>query len=733
MNRIRTVVGPFGAAVLRSYSLLFFSQHRGFAVLLLLATFLNPSAGAAGLAAACLAVAGARVGGFSEELIQLGAYSFNALLVGLALGTFYQITGAFWVVLAVGALLGLLLAVALSGWLGKSGLPTLSLPFLLTIWVLVPAADQFHGLLLNEASIYWLNDVYALGGEQLVSLAQQVGEWSIPSSITTYLRALSAVLFQDSVPGGLLVAVGLLWHSRIAFSLSVLAYGGACGFGLLAGGPVVSLAYYDLGANYMMAALAVGGVFLIPSLKSYLVGLATIPLTAVLITGLGKLLAGVGLPLFSLPFCGTALLALYTLLLRTRPEELPLTPFQSYSPERNLYAYRSDQARLRHQLYYQLSLPFRGEWLVTQGYNSGLTHQGEWAHALDFMVADADGKTYHNTGVALTDYYCFNKPVLAPADGVVEALVMHIADNAPGATNTHQNWGNTLVLRHQTGLYTKLSHLRAHSAQVQVGEFVRKGTVLAYCGNSGRSAEPHLHFQVQATPYIGSRTLAYPLAYFLTQTAGGQQFDSFTVPQVGDTVCNPELNPLLRQALAFAPGYCLDVRSADDPTAPAQRWEALTNAYNQTYLRCRTTGATAYFERNDTVFYFTAYQGSQHAWLYQLYLAAYRVPLTYLPTETVHDAFPLSLVTSPGLQGVQDVLAPFWLFIKPEFTLQYGTPDNPYHTRALCLRSRVAVRVLGRTTFEQEAHLALRDGALQEITIHQGSHTQRLLCSTVSS
>ena len=437
--------------------------------------------------------------------------------------------------------------------------------------------------------------------------------------------------------------------------------------------------------------------------------------------------------MFSLPFCGTALLTLYTLLLRVRSAGLPLTPFQSYSPERNLYAFRSDQARLRHQVYLQLSLPFRGEWVVTQGYEGGLTHQGEWAQALDFMVADADGQTYHNTGAVLTDYYCFNKPVLAPAAGVVEALVMHIADNPPGATNTYQNWGNTIVLRHQTGLYTKLSHLRAHSAQVHVGEFVQKGAVLAYCGNSGRSAEPHLHFQVQATPYIGSRTLAYPVAYFLKQTPQGQQLSSFAVPQLDEMVCNPELNPLLRQALAFAPGYCLDVRSADDPTAPVQRWEALTDAYNKTYLRCRTTGATAYFERNDTVFYFTAYYGSCEAWLYQLYLAAYRVPLTYLPDETIQDTFPLSLVTSPGLQWLQDVVAPFRLFILPEFALRYGTPDNPYHTRALCLRSRVSVRVFGRTTLEQETHLALRDGALQELTIRQGSHSQRLLCSTVSS
>ena len=134
-------------------------------------------------------------------------------------------------------------------------------------------------------------------------------------------------------------------------------------------------------------------------------------------------------------------------------------------------------------------------------------------------VTDADGRTYAGAGLTLTDYYAYNKPILAPADGVVEEVVQHIEDNPIGEVNLRQNWGNTVVLRHAPGLYTQLSHLRPHSVPLKPGDAVRRGDIIGYCGSSGRSPEPHLHFQVQATPFVGSRTLAYPLAYFLVKEA----------------------------------------------------------------------------------------------------------------------------------------------------------------------------------------------------------------------
>ena len=112
-----TTIQSYFRAVLRTYSTLFFSQHRGFAAVLLLVTFSHPVAGLAGLAGSGLAVAGARRGGFNREWTDSGAYSFNSLLVGLALASFYAPGWALVGLVVVGAGLALLLSVALGGWL----------------------------------------------------------------------------------------------------------------------------------------------------------------------------------------------------------------------------------------------------------------------------------------------------------------------------------------------------------------------------------------------------------------------------------------------------------------------------------------------------------------------------------------------------------------------------------------------------------------------------------------
>ncbi|MGY3089070.1 urea transporter [Hymenobacter sp. UYAg731] len=790
-------LSSFFRAVLHSYAMLFFSQHRGFAAVLLLVSFGHPAVGAAGLASTCLAVAGARLGGFNKEWTDSGVYSFNALLTGLALASFFAPGWGLAGLVVVGAGVALLLSVALGGWLGGRGLPALSLPFVGTVWVLLLGAGPLLHLPAAEGGIYWLNEAYALGGSRLVTAAQWVGEWPWPPLLATYLRALSAVLFQDSALAGLLVAAGLLWHSRIAFSLSVLGFLGAYGVLLLTGPAGSGPPDYNLGANYVVAAVAVGGVFVIPSAASYGWALLSVPVTVVVLAALTTLLDRLGLPALSLPYCATALLFLYVLLLRQRPGAgLVLTPIQRYSPERNLYAYATARVRLAPYPV-ALTLPFLGAWTCTQGYtDGGPTHLGDWGQALDFVITDADGRTYYGSGLSLSDYYAYNKPILAPADGVVQEVIQHIEDNAIGEVNTRENWGNTVVIRHAPGLFTQLSHLRAHSVPVKVGDYVQRGDIIGTCGSSGRSPEPHLHFQVQATPYVGSKTLAYPLAYFVAEPAVGsttatemqtpplkklkQQFQAsgsavsilaesdalldhpktllgeantslafpqtltaapktpqlrhFAVPVAGEVVRPPTFNRTLSQALRLPPGYALDVRDAAAPDAPAQRWEVFTDAYNLAYLRCQRTGAVLYFAGDASVFYCTAFYGDESSWLYLLYQAAYRVPLASLPGQTVHDEFPLTVVRNPVLTWAQDVLAPFYRFLRPTFWAEeVPTAAGHWPGGPVRLRSRVVVSGFGRAREVQAAELLFAEGRLAELRVRRATGSLTLTCTVAGA
>ena len=157
-----------------------------------------------------------------------------------------------------------------------------------------------------------------------------------------------------------------------------------------------------------------------------------------------------------------------------------------------------------------------GNWTVNQGYNGKHTHKGDWRHGLDMVITDDKGKEYQHEGNILTDYYCYGKSVTAPADGYIVEVVNNIDENAVGEINILQNWGNTIVIEHYPGLYSQVSHLMKNSVTVKKGDFVKKGQNIANVGNTGRSPYPHLHFQMQASPYIGSKTIDYPLSNYIT-------------------------------------------------------------------------------------------------------------------------------------------------------------------------------------------------------------------------
>lgn len=83
-------------------------------------------------------------------------------------------------------------------------------------------------------------------------------------------------------------------------------------------------------------------------------------------------------------------------------------------------------------------------------------------------------------------------PILAPADGVVKFITY----------NQNSGYGNVISLVHNYGFETSYAHLQNKPA-VKEGQFVKKGDLIAYSGNSGMSTGPHLHYEVK---FIG-RTL----------------------------------------------------------------------------------------------------------------------------------------------------------------------------------------------------------------------------------
>ncbi len=151
-----------------------------------------------------------------------------------------------------------------------------------------------------------------------------------------------------------------------------------------------------------------------------------------------------------------------------------------------------------------LGLPFRGRWLVVWGGDTpALNHHIEHAsqrRAADLVIVDDAGQSFRGEGRALGDYYAYGQEVLAMAEGVVTTAIDGVPDAPIGETNPYVAPGNLVTLRHAGELYSTYAHLIPGSLKVKVGDRVRRGQVLARCGNSGNSTEPHLHVQVQDGP-----------------------------------------------------------------------------------------------------------------------------------------------------------------------------------------------------------------------------------------
>lgn len=139
----------------------------------------------------------------------------------------------------------------------------------------------------------------------------------------------------------------------------------------------------------------------------------------------------------------------------------------------------------------RLSLPFTGVWGVIQGFDSGDTHTGYAAYALDFVPAQPRGARPPRRGAPLTRFVCYGRPVLAPADGTV-VVARGGARDWPAYVKGKDE-GNYVILEHAPGEYTEFRHLAARSVTVHVGDRLHRGDLLGRCGNSGNATTPHLH------------------------------------------------------------------------------------------------------------------------------------------------------------------------------------------------------------------------------------------------
>ena len=616
--------------LLRAYAQVLLSRScwSGFAILV--ATLVAPRAFLFGLVAVVVSSLVARVWKVDRGVVGEGLYGYNALLVGLGIGQTFTGFAIALPMTMVAATMTVVVTAALKSWLGRtSQVPVLSLPFLLVFALsslMAPHLGLAHG-----------------------RVAVDDGAFSalVPTLASDFLRDLGALFFVPSVEAGCLILLALLIYSRIATMLALAAYGLVLALGAAFSGLVDAHTLQAITCNGMLAAVAIGGVWFVPSLAALAWGMGAVALCALITLGISTPFASLGLgPLF-VPFNLTAYCVLLAARERTRDHAPKSVDFIPGTPEENLAYFRTRLARFQTSYGLRFRLPCRGWWTCTQSVNGEHTHQGRWRHAFDFEVMGHDGRSFRGDGRAVEDYHCYRLPVLATASGTVVKVVDVVPDNAVGDVNVKQNWGNLVMVLHGPSLFALVAHLAPGSCKVREGQTIHRGDVLGLCGNSGRSPVPHLHFQLQGTATLGADTLPCAFNDAVTTSRGEDRLTIAMAPEKNAVVRNLEPGDELRAHFNVHDGDAWVYQVGDSVEQVVCDMDVL----GQLTLKSAQRSAFIVFERTEDCFTCFDVVGDRQSVLHLLRAALPRLPFEENPRMVWRDFVPIrSLFVLGGLE-----------------------------------------------------------------------------------
>jgi urea transporter len=471
----RVEIARIGEHLLDGYGSFFGLENPLSKILLVFCTFIFPATGLGGVAGGLSVI-------LARRILRLSSYTegieiVNGILLGMLVGSTYALDLKSLALLMFGAIVLVIASTVLTDTLTRFlRLPLLGLPYVIAAYVIMPIGTMLQLLPGNSFHLF-------------PSLWLACPLWQ-------YLPSFGAIYFNGTVVGGLLTFLAFFLSSRY---LALLGLASAiCGTifleqlslarGLIAQDPLLFLVAQ---MNGLLTACVVGGLYTIPSKRSIVVALASGLLASALTITLNQILWSTHLPVLALPF----VLATYAVLITLSPQHgAAWSVFWLLRPslaERSLEQIKLAEARGVDLRSVSLKPPFSGTWQVYQGFNGKHTHQGTWRYALDLFQTESN-VSYVESGNQLSHYHCYAKPVLSPVYGRVYNCLSTCNDNLPGQVNTVNNWGNYITIEIAWAKYVVLAHLQKDSVRVKPGDYVVPGQMLAHCGNSGRSPQPHL-------------------------------------------------------------------------------------------------------------------------------------------------------------------------------------------------------------------------------------------------
>src|SRR6516164_2093043 len=166
--------------------------------------------------------------------------------------------------------------------------------------------------------------------------------------------------------------------------------------------------------------------------------------------------------------------------------------------------------------------PLRGEWIA----GDSASNRPDAAHrravlidgghawlaqrfAIDwvqYQSVDGERTTWKGPEDRNESYFCYDQPIYSVAAGKVVDMSDGMAENVPHsgkyvvAIDFNNAAGNHIVVEIAQHRYVLYAHMRPGTVQVKVGDQIGVGQIVGRVGNTGSSAEPHLHMHIDDQP-----------------------------------------------------------------------------------------------------------------------------------------------------------------------------------------------------------------------------------------
>jgi hypothetical protein len=231
--------------------------------------------------------------------------------------------------------------------------------------------------------------------------------------------------------------------------------------------------------------------------------------------------------------------------------------------------------------------------------------------------------------------------------------------------------------------------------------------------------------QFQSTPQVGSKTIDFPLSYYILKEDLSFELKSYQRPDKGDRIRNMELSGTLKSAFSFFPGQHITWNSNRKGAETHQdEWEVHADIYNNTYFLCKETRSRAWFKQESDMFYFTHFQGDKNSILYYFFLGAFRVAFTHYKDLQLHDTVPANVLAKGPALFLQDFLAPFYLFLRSSYQLNYFQAKDELDGKEIKLKSLTSFSKPFGKDLEIGFDLFFKDDSLEKIVVMEPNKDQ---------